>query len=108
MTKFNTINISCYKNHTILCAYTSGLQAQIWTETIRTAEQMDAMTYPRLLAAAERAWHKAPWEAEKDAHKRDRLKSEDWEKFANTVGYQELARLDQMGIHYRIPLPGAM
>lgn len=27
--------------------------------------------------------------------------------FANTLGYKELRRLDSIGIHYRIPLPGA-
>ena len=35
------------------------------------------------------------------------MKEESWERFANTLGYKELRRLDKLGINYRIPLPGA-
>src|SRR3546814_18154164 len=39
----------------------AGLQAQLWSETIRTDAQVDYMLFPRLLALAERAWAPAPW-----------------------------------------------
>ncbi|TEA27069.1 beta-N-acetylhexosaminidase [Candidatus Schmidhempelia bombi] len=94
-----------------------GLSAQIWTEDIRSDEKMDYMTFPRLLAVAERAWHQADWEL---AYQHDReFKAgethyidqhallNDWNHFANLVGQRELAKLDLAGIHYRLPIPGA-
>jgi len=65
------------------------------------------MLFPRLLALAERAWHKAAWENAMSEEERDSLRDEDWERFANALGSKELARLDAFGIAYRVPLPGA-
>lgn len=79
----------------------------LWSETVRTGSQLQAMVFPRLLALAERAWHKASWENNKDEAARNIEKKRDWEQFANTLGYKELARLDKMGISYHIPPPGA-
>ncbi|KAK3594088.1 hypothetical protein CHS0354_040856 [Potamilus streckersoni] len=80
-----------------------GLQAELWSETVRTGEQMDYMIFPRLLAVAERAWHKAGWETTM----KTTSKAADWSDFAYTLGHKELKRLDKLGIKYRIPLPGA-
>ena len=83
-----------------------GIQAQIWTETVRTGDQMDYMLFPRLLAVAERAWHQASWEdVSNPAHNEE--KDADWSKFRAAVGGKELRRLDTMGIKYRVPPPGA-
>lgn len=84
-----------------------GMAGALWTETVRTADQMDSMIYPRLLALAERAWHKAPWEDLKDESERNKKRTEDWGKFANALGHRELARLDKMGVKYYVPPPGA-
>lgn len=67
------------------------------------------MVFPRILSIAERGWHKAPWEDILDDEK-TRMEQRDinWEQFANTLGYKELRRLDDAGISYNIPLPGAM
>lgn len=35
------------------------------------------------------------------------MKNKSWAMFANTLGYKELARLDELGIAYHIPPPGA-
>lgn len=35
-----------------------GIQANVWTERIHTAERLDYMTYPRICALAESAWTK--------------------------------------------------
>ena len=74
---------------------------------MRTADQMYKMLFPRLLAVAERAWHKAPWEDILDKSERARERHRDWIKFANTVAYRELGRLDQLGIAYHVTPPGA-
>jgi len=79
----------------------------LWTETVRTADQMDHMVFPRLLALSERAWHKASWEDIEDVTEREQMMLKDWEQFANFLGHKELARLDRLGIKYRVPVPGA-
>ena len=38
------------------------MQGHLWSETVRKSEQLDDMIFPRLLALAERAWHKSSWE----------------------------------------------
>jgi len=59
------------------------------------------MLFPRMLALAERAWHKEQWENTTVEPNRD------WERFSNQLGYRELPRLDKAGVKYRVPLPGA-
>lgn len=82
-----------------------GVQAALWSETVRTPKQMNEMLFPRLLAFAERAWHKAPWEEIKNYATREQEKTVDWAKFANTLGYRELIRLDKVAVPYRVPPP---
>ena len=84
-----------------------GMQGHLWSETVRTADQMNAMIFPRMLAMAERAWHKASWEGISDKADRDAKRKEDWVKFANTLGYRELGRLDKMNVAYHVTPPGA-
>ena len=74
---------------------------------MRTKTQAHGMLFPRVLALAERAWHKAAWEDTTPPQARDTLRDADWERFANAVGSKELARLDALGIAYRVPPPGA-
>ncbi len=93
----------------------AGLQAQLWSETIRTDAQVDYMLFPRLLALAERAWSPAPWtpayqpgasyewvDKRVDAAK---LKA-GWQDFAGRVAAQ-FPQLERMGIAYRVAPPGA-
>ncbi|XP_031565064.1 uncharacterized protein LOC116300345 isoform X2 [Actinia tenebrosa] len=84
-----------------------GMAGALWTETVRTADQMDSMIYPRLLAIAERAWHKASWEGMSDRNERNKKRTENWKQFANLLGQKEMARLDKMGVKYYVPPPGA-
>lgn len=82
----------------------AGMQGQIWSETIRKPEQLEAMIYPRLLALAERAWHKADWEGDKpDLRKRQ----QQWQGFTQVLVERELPRLAAAGIHIYLPPPGA-
>ena len=93
-----------------------GMQGQLWSETVRTPEQFDYMVFPRLLALAERAWHKADWELD---YVQGRTFSnatnlvakqtlvEDYATFAAALGTKEFRKLDTAGIQYRIPVPGA-
>jgi len=73
---------------------------------VRTSEQLDYMLFPRLLAVAERAWHEADWQSAASGSLMRRRRTQDWEQFANTVGYRELRNLEHRGINYRLPPPG--
>lgn len=79
----------------------------VWTETIRTPEQLESMVFPRLVALAERAWHKASWEDDIEESRRNLETKKDWVRFVNTLGYKELPRLDKLNIAYHLPPPGA-
>lgn len=94
-----------------------GISAQLWSETVRTDDQMEQMIYPRLFAVAERSWHRASWERDYQAgqeyaggktHHVDRAALlHDWRRFANLLGQRELPKLDKAGLNYRLPVPGA-
>lgn len=94
-----------------------GLSAQLWSEVVRTDKQMEYMIYPRMIAVAERAWHRAPWEQDYQAGREYKggethlvdisALNNDWVRFANLLGSRELAKLDKAGVNYRLPVPGA-
>lgn len=80
-----------------------GMQGQVWSETIRTEDQVLAMLFPRVLAVAERSWHKASWEGEKpNAEKR----AKDWMTFSAALGSKELAKLAKSGVKANLDVPG--
>jgi hexosaminidase len=93
-----------------------GLEGAHWGETSRTAEMLEGLIFPRLLAVAERAWHRAAWEpadvngpewGKAAAVDAAGLKS-DWERFANVLGKKELPKLEKLGIAYRVEIPGGI
>jgi hexosaminidase len=86
-----------------------GLQACLWSETLREDGRLDYMLMPKLLGLAERAWAPDPdWVREGDAATASSLYQQAWSRFVNTLGKRELPRLDQEGwnLNYRIPTPG--
>ena len=88
-----------------------GLEGSLWSETVRTRQQLEEMIFPRMLALAERAWHRARWEpadgADVAARIDRRALDADWERFANLLGHKELPKLDRARVHYRLEVPGA-
>jgi len=94
----------------------TGMQGFLWSETVRTPAQFDYMVFPRMLALAERAWHKADWELpvvtgetfSANSVQVDQLAiSSDYSTFAYALATKELLKLDAAGVQYRIPPPGA-
>lgn len=79
----------------------------MFAETMRLEEQFHEMAFPRLLALAERAWYKAPWETVGDVDTRNKQRQQNWEMFADTLGYKELPRLENIGVKYFVSPPGA-
>ena len=93
----------------------AGIQAQLWSETVRTDAQVDYMLFPRLLALAERGWTPARWTpvyrpgASYSWHDPmvDRATlTADWRDFAGRVSAQ-FGALERIGIAYRVAPPGA-
>ncbi len=68
-----------------------GLQANLWTEHVRTEERAEYMTYPRVAAVAELAW----------SEERNRT----WESFSVRLE-PHLERLRSLGINVADPFPG--
>lgn len=93
----------------------TGLQAQLWSETVRRDAQVDYMLFPRLLALAERSWATPAWEpryrpgasyALADPRVDRAALLLGWRDFAGRVGVQ-LTALDKAGVTYRLAPPGA-
>lgn len=81
-----------------------GMQGQLWSETVRNRQQMEQMIYPRIVALAERAWHKADWEGQPQASE-SALFQQDWQHFLNLVVHQVLPDFDKQGIAFYVPPP---
>ncbi len=88
-----------------------GLQACMWSETIKGPQQLEYMLLPRLAALAERAWAKDPsWATETDPQKTSASYDSAWAGFVNNVGTIQLPILSNYhgGYNYRIPPVGAI
>jgi hexosaminidase len=88
-----------------------GLQAELWSETVKGGLKAEYFYLPKLIGFAERAWAgQASWGAIGDQGKRVAAMDKDWNRFANIVGQRELPRLDYLygGFSYRLPPPGAV
>jgi len=93
----------------------TGMQGQLWSETIRNPQIADYMLFPRTLALAEHAWHRAAWEPDYVAGKSyafadgsvdTKALLADWNGFQAKL-LPRLADLDRVNIPYRLPVPGA-
>jgi hexosaminidase len=69
-------------------AHVLGAQGNVWTEYLKTPEQVEFMAFPRALAMAEVTW--SPKEAR------------DWTSFTERLP-AALHALDRLGVNYRVP-----
>lgn len=87
----------------------AGIQATLFSETMRGRERLEYLLLPRLLALAERAWVANPgWATEADAAAAARLHRRDWSRFIGQIGHQVLPMLlhAMPDLNLRIPPPG--
>jgi len=87
-----------------------GLEAQLWTETVKGREMAESYMFPKMLGFAESAWAaERDWENETDMVKMDQSIAKEWNQFANRVGQTAFPRLKWWngGYNYRIAPPGA-
>lgn len=87
-----------------------GIQAQLWSETIKGPLMLEYYLFPKLLGFAESAWAKErEWESIDDDALRNKKIDEGWNQMANSIGKNEMKKLNKIfgGFNYRIPPPGA-
>ncbi len=111
----NPLDPSIFKGKERLTAYGKsnivGIQGLLWSENLRSMDQVYYMLLPKLLALAERAWSPDPeWANTSDSIQFQNLYNQSWSAFVNTVAKRELPRLDYYdgGFNYRIPSVGAV
>lgn len=86
-----------------------GVEAQLWSETIKGREMIEYYMLPKLIGFSESAWAKErAWETIENKELRDKAVQANWNIFANTLGQKELSRLNQGDYAYRVPPPGAI
>lgn len=88
-----------------------GVEAQLWSETIKGREMIEYYMLPKLLGFAESAWAKErAWEIIENKSTREKVMDSQWNIFANTIAQKDLPRLSYLndGYNHRIPLPGAI
>ena len=71
--------------------YIKGVQANMWTEYIKTTNKVENHAFPRLMALSEIAW--------------SQVDRKDLKNFAEDRLPVHLARLDKLGINYWVPTP---
>ena len=87
-----------------------GIQAQLWSETLKGSSMLEYYLLPKLLGFAESAWSKErQWESIDDKKLRAEKTQKEWNQMANSIGKVEMNRLNSLfgGFNYRIPPPGA-
>ncbi|MCC5938316.1 MAG: carbohydate-binding domain-containing protein [Lunatimonas sp.] len=87
-----------------------GVEAQLWSETIKGRDMVEYYTVPKIVGYAESAWAKERvWETTEQTASRNAQIAEGWNVFANTVARREFPKLSAWneGYHFRIAPPGA-
>jgi hexosaminidase len=88
-----------------------GLEAELWSETIKGRDMMEYSILPKLFGFSESAWSaQRSWELIEDKAARDKSIATGWNIFANSIAQKEIPRLSYLngGYNYRLPLPGAI
>lgn len=87
-----------------------GVEAQLWSETIKGRDMLEYYMLPKLIGFAESAWtSEREWETTQSMADREEKIRKGWNIFANALGTRELPRLSYInnGYNYRVPPPGA-
>lgn len=88
-----------------------GVEAQLWSETVKGRDMAEYYMLPKLLGFAESAWApERPWETIENRQVREKAIAVGWNVFANTLAQRDLPRLARIngGYTYRLPMPGAL
>ncbi len=86
-----------------------GIQAQLWSETIRSEDLLEYMIFPKMFGFAERAWSPAgSWMSKATREAVDMEFEKSWNRLANSIGKRGLPMIDKVfgGVNYRKPKVG--
>ena len=77
-----------------------GVQAQLWTETVRNFDHLTYYVFPKVCGVFERAWNASPaWEGTKKAD--DPVFMSGLDRYYSTVVSHEMPYYEAQGINYR-------
>jgi len=77
-----------------------GVQAQLWTETVRCFDHVTSYVFPKVCGVFERAWNASPsWEGTTDAD--DPVFLQGLDRYYSTVVSHEIPYYEEMKIAYR-------
>ncbi|MFI3239181.1 MAG: family 20 glycosylhydrolase [Bacteroidales bacterium] len=81
-----------------------GVQAQLFSETIRNFEMVEYYNFPKIFGMVERGWNATPeWG---DIYTDNELFNSERAEYNLMVGTVELPRLDKKGINFQLGQPG--
>ena len=86
-----------------------GVEAQLWSETVKGRDMLEYYMLPKLFGFAETAWSKEKvWENIENETERNQTLASSWNIFANAIGRKEMPRLSYLngGYNYRVPTAG--
>lgn len=86
-----------------------GVEAQLWSETIKGRDMLEYYTLPKLIGFAESAWSpERKWETQSNRELRLQSINDGWNQFANTIAQKEFPKLARYngGYAYRVPPAG--
>ena len=77
-----------------------GVQAQLWTETVRNFDHVTSYVFPKVCGVFERAWNASPeWEGTVKAD--DPLFMDALDRYYSTVVSHEMPYYEAEGVAYR-------
>lgn len=83
-----------------------GVQAQLFTETIRDYQWVEYYLFPKILGLVERGWNAHPlWENMRGRQEEDAF-GKDLSHFYALISDKEMPWYNTQGINYRLPTPG--
>lgn len=83
-----------------------GVQAQLFTETIRGFQWVEYYTFPKIMGLVERGWNAYPsWEA-LSGEREQQTFNQDLTLFYEKVNQKEMPYWSHIGVNFRLPHPG--
>lgn len=98
------------KGKTVLTAFgkhpIKGVQAQLFTETIRGFQWVEYYIFPKVMGLVERGWNAHPEWAVLSGVQEQQAFDRDLALFYEKISEKEMPLWDRMGMNFRLPPPG--
>ena len=84
----------------------AGVQAQLFSETIRGFQWVEYYTFPKIMGLAERGWNANPAWGNLSGKKEQQAFAQALTLFYEKIGEKEMPYWKRIGINFRLPHPG--